>query len=291
MINKGKKRICGPKACVFDFINVSVFSAICILMIFPFVNVLCLSLEPEWIASQTGVIHLIPRQITFEAYKAVFQNPDISHAFFNSVFVTAVGSVLSLLVTAMMAYALSVKVPGARLVGYLLVFVMTFKIDIIPQYILVKQLGLMDSLWSLIISTLATTRNIILMRVFFEQLPDSLRESAALDGCNETTYFFKIALPLSKPIMATIALFYAEAHWNEFLKATMFIQSESKKVLQVLLREILIDNVANDAAISVTMGKNLKMATVIVTIVPILCVYPFLQKYFTKGIMIGAVKG
>lgn len=291
MKSKNKIKLTGRGEGIFDAVNVSIFIVICILMIFPFMNVLCLSLEPEWIASQTGVIHLIPRKITLEAYRMVFKNPDISTAFFNSVFVTAVGSVLSLLVTAMMAYALSVNVPGTRLVGYLLVFIMTFKIDIIPQYILVKQLGLMDSLWSLILSTLATTRNIILMRVFFEQLPESLRESAALDGCNETSYFFKVALPLSKPIMATIALFYAEAHWNEFLKATMFIQSESKKVLQVLLREILIDNVANDTAVAMSMGKNLKMATVIVTIVPILCVYPFLQKYFTKGIMIGAVKG
>lgn len=277
---------------IFHIFNISFFVIICAMMIFPFINVICLSLEPETIAAQTGVIHLIPKQITLEAYIAVWNTPNIKDAFLNSFFVTSVGTFLAVMVTGMLAYGLSIRTtPGVKFISYVLVFIMTFKVDIIPLYILVKQLGMLNSLWSLIFSTLSTVRNVILMRVFFEELPVSLRESAVLDGCSDIMYFFKMALPLSKPIIATIVLFCAEEHWNEFLRATMFIQDASKKTIQVILREILIDNTHMDTTAVVTLGKNLKMAVVIVAIVPILCVYPFLQKYFTKGIMIGAVKG
>lgn len=277
---------------LFDAVNTCVFVLLCALMIFPFINVICLSLEPEWIASESGVIHLIPRQPTLEAYAAVFRNPQIKNVFFNSFVVTLGGTISSLLVTAMMAYGLSLRnAPGVKFISYVLIFIMTFKVDIIPLYILVKELGLMNNLLALVLTSLATVRNILLMRVFFEQLPSSLREAAMLDNCNEVQYFFRVALPLSKPIMATIALFYAEDYWNEFLKATMFIQDASKKTVQVFLREILIENATMETTTEVLMGKNLKMAVVVVSIIPILCVYPFLQKYFTKGIMLGAVKG
>ena len=168
---------------------------------------------------------------------------------------------------------------------------MMFSGGIIPSYILVKNLGLMNSLWAMVLPSMMSAYNVILMRSFFRSLPPELAESALIDGCNEMQTFVLIILPLSKAILATILLFYAVGRWNSFFDGVMYITDQAKKPMQVILREILImsDNV--DTSGDLDVGMNVKMATAFVTVLPILCVYPFLQKYFTKGVMLGAVKG
>lgn len=279
---------------IFCIFNVIFFVLISLTMIVPFLNVICLSLEPEHIAMEQGVLHLIPRELSLEAYRWVLGNQMIGQAFLNSVFITVVGSVGGVVVTAMLGYGLSFrKVMGNKLISYFVLFTMMFSSGIIPSYMLVKNLRLLDSLWGLTIPVLINAYNTILMRTFFETLPPSLTESALLDGATEMKIFASIVIPLSMPIFATILLFYAVARWNDFFTGSMYITSVSKKPLQVVLRELLlqVSADANTGGDTLSLGVNLKMAVAIITMVPIICVYPFLQKYFTKGILLGAVKG
>ncbi|WP_105615448.1 carbohydrate ABC transporter permease [Vallitalea okinawensis] len=281
---------------IFNVVNNVFFVFLAFIMLFPLLNVLCLSLEPEYIASEVGTIHLIPKAITFKAYAAIWENDMIKSAFFNTAFVSAVASGLGVILTAMLGYGFSNEdTPYIKVFSFLVLFAMMFSGGLIPSYLLIKNLGLIDSLWALIIPSLITPGNVILMRAFFMSIPKSLSESAMLDGCTEVGVFFKIVLPLSMPIIATIILFYAVTHWNTYLDAVIYINDNSKKTLQVVLREILFETQGDDASAEaeglIELGTNIKMATVIVAIVPILCVYPFLQKHFTKGILLGAVKG
>lgn len=279
---------------IFCVFNIIFFILISLTMIVPFFNVICLSLEPEHIAMEQGVLHLIPRELSLEAYRWVLGNQMIGQAFLNSVFITVVGSLGGVVVTAMLGYGLSFRnVMGNKLISYFVLFTMMFSSGIIPSYMLVKNLRLLDSLWGLTIPVLINAYNTILMRTFFESLPPSLTESALLDGATEMKIFAKIVIPLSTPIFATILLFYAVARWNDFFTGSMYITSVSKKPLQVVLRELLlqVSADANAGGDTLGLGVNLKMAVAIITMVPIICVYPFLQKYFTKGILLGAVKG
>lgn len=274
--------------------NTLLFVIISAIMVVPFLNVLCLSLEPEYIAMETGVLHIIPREISFDAYAWVLRNGQFASSFMNSVFITVMGALGGVTVTAMLGYGLTFRqVPGNKLFSFLVLFSMMFSGGIIPSYLLIKQLGLIDSLWSLIIPALVAGYNVILTRTFFDTLPESLAESAMLDGAGEATIFFRIILPLSKPILATILLFCAVSRWNEFFKGMIYITTPSKRPLQVLLREILSAATADDGSGSdvVSLGNNVKMAIAFITMAPIMCVYPFLQKYFTQGILLGAVKG
>lgn len=277
---------------LFNTMNTMFFGFLSVIMLFPFINVLTLSLEPEYIASETGVIHLFPKEFTLHAYQYIFREDKIINALSNSIFVTIVGSFLGVLITAMLAYGLSdSSLKGNKFLSYMVLFTMMFSGGIIPLYLLVKKLGMLDSQWSLIVPTVITAYNTILMRSFFKSLPDSLKESAMLDGCNEVGVFFRIVLPLSAPIIATIVLFYAVAKWNDFFSALIYITSSKKKTLQLVLREILVESNTEDPTLVKDLGYNVKMATVIITIIPIMLVYPFLQKHFTKGIMLGSVKG
>lgn len=262
------------------------------IMLLPLVNVLCLSLEPNYIAIEPGRLHLIPQKITLKAYQDIFRNGQIMRSFGNSIFITVAGSLLGTLFTAMMGYGLChTHIKGIHFVSYMILFTMMFSGGIIPSYILVKNLGLMNSLWAMVLPSMMSAYNVILMRSFFRSLPPELAESALIDGCNEMQTFVLIILPLSKAILATILLFYAVGRWNSFFDGVMYITDQAKKPMQVILREILImsDNV--DTSGDLDVGMNVKMATAFVTVLPILCVYPFLQKYFTKGVMLGAVKG
>lgn len=278
----------------FRGFNLLFFLLISAIMVVPFLNVLCLSLEPEYIARETGVLHIIPRQITTEAYAWVLRNNQFAASFMNSAFITAMGALGGVTVTAMLGYGLTFrKVPGNRLFSFMVLFSMMFSGGTIPSYLLIKQLGLIDSLWSLVIPSLIAGYNVILTRTFFESLPESLAESAMLDGAGEATIFFRIILPLSKPILATILLFCAVSRWNDFFRGMIYITTPTKRPLQVLLREILSAAMADDGSGSdvVSLGNNVKMAIAFITMVPIMCVYPFLQRYFTQGILLGAVKG
>lgn len=270
-----------------------ILTIIGLMILIPFLNVICLSLEPSYIADEMGRIHLIPKKIDLEAYQYVFRNQNIMISALNSVIITIVGSLGGAAVTAMLGYGLTFKkISGHKIISFMVLFTMMFSGGIIPLYILIQRMGLLNSRLSLILPFMVTAYNTILMKNFFESIPESLAESAQLDGATEITLFFKIILPLSKPILATIVLFYAVSRWNDYFYGMMFITDQHQKTLQVLLRELLLQ-ASSDASggDTITLGKNVKMAIAIVTMVPIMIVYPFLQKYFTKGVMLGSVKG
>ena len=277
---------------IIDTIVVFCMILLSISMLIPLINILCLSLEPNWIAVEPDRVHLIPKEITLKAYETIFKDGQVLRSFGNSVYITVIGGVLGTAVTAMMGYGLcNSKIKGVRFISYMILFTMMFSGGLIPSYILVKNLGLMNNLWALILPNLMGAYNVILMRSFFRNLPPSLSEAALIDGCNEAQVFFRIILPLSTAIIATILLFYAVGRWNSFMDGVLYITDRAKKPMQVILREILIMSAQPDTSGDLDVGMNIKMATAFVTIVPILCVYPFLQKYFTKGVMLGAIKG
>jgi putative aldouronate transport system permease protein len=217
-----------------------------------------------------------------------------------STFVTLVGTAMSLLVTTMGAYVLSRKnLPFRKFFFYLIVVTMYFGAGLIPWYLVMKSLGFVDSIWVMIVPPLINTFYLILMRNYFESIPDDMEESAKIDGANDIQILFQIMIPLAAPIIATIALFYAVDRWNEWWFAMIFIQDKLKEPLQLILRHMIVDatidlgnpmmNAMRDAHIQVH-ARSLQMATVTLTTIPILLVYPFLQRYFTKGIMLGAIK-
>jgi len=204
------------------------------------------------------------------------------------------GTAVNMVLTIMLAYPLSRDtLPGRKYLSAFIVFPMLFNGGMIPTYLVIKEFGLLDSLWSLIASLAVNVYNLLILSKFFKSIPESLIEAARIDGCGEIRTLVRIILPLSKASLATISLFYAVQHWNEFLRATIYINTDSKWPLQVVLRNI-IDMVANDlnSGGEVYMNpENFKMATIVITVVPIICVYPLLQKHFTAGVMMGSVKG
>ena len=239
-----------------------------------------------------------PVKVTFEAYQYVLTSGDFLNIAKNTFFVVAIGTVFSLVVTIFFAYGLAKKVPGYRWITFLIFFTLLFGGGMIPTYLVVRSTGLLDSLWSLIIPKLANAFYILLLRNFFLTVPQSLEESASLDGAGTLTVLFRIVLPVAMPGIATIALFYGVVYWNSFFDAVLYISSRGKWVLQVLLREMLLANqkdilqgVAETPSGMSTTSFTIKMATVMVASVPILLIYPFIQRYFVKGVVMGAVKG
>ncbi len=274
-------------------LNYLLFIIIGIIMVYPFWYVVMYSLSAP---SQSSLSHLYlwPAGFTLETYKYAFSKKILFTGFFNSVFLTVVGTVINMVLTIMLAYPLSrEKLPGKGFLSAFVIFPMLFNGGMIPTYLVIKQFGLLDSLWSLIASMAVNVYNLLILCKFFKSIPDSLIDAAKIDGCGDVMTLVTIVLPLSKASLATISLFYAVQHWNEFLRATIYINTDSKWPMQVVLRNI-IDMVANDLNNSgeVFMNpENFKMATIVITVLPIICIYPFLQKYFTQGIMMGSVKG
>jgi putative aldouronate transport system permease protein len=235
---------------------------------------------------------------TLEAYEAVFSNPMILSGYRNTLFVVVVGLAVNLLLTAFGAYALSRKsLRYRRHITLFLVFTMFFGGGMIPFYLTVKGLGITNTLWALILPTAVSAFNLIIMRTSFEGIPDALEESAKMDGANDFLILFRIFLPLSKPVIAVVMLYYGVGHWNSWFNAMIFLQDRALYPLQLILREILImgdTNAMAEGASSdevILLSETLKYATIMVATLPILAVYPFLQKYFVKGALIGAVKG
>ncbi len=225
----------------------------------------------------------------------MFSNKDLWLSYANSLFITVVGTFVNVIITVMTAYVLSKKnLKGHRVLTFLAVFTMMFSGGIIPTYIIVKEVHLINSLWALILPTAITTSYMIIMRNFFFGIPKELEESAVIDGCTEVGVLFKIMLPVSLPGVLTIALFYSVDHWNDFFNAIMYLNDRFKWPLQLFLRSMLFES---DAAYSsggeslFLLGQPMKMSAVIAAILPIMLVFPFFQKYFTKGMLLGAVKG
>ena len=267
---------------------------------FPFYNMIITSVSTnESFQSQT--IYLWPSTIDLTAYQMVFGAKNFLSSMGVTVFITVVGTILGIIISVAGAYPMSKKsVPGNKIMFYIVIITMFFSGGMIPTYIIVAQvLNLKDSIWSLILPSLTGAFNVVLLKNFFEELPAELEESAKIDGANDVVILFKVVIPMSTPVIATICLFLAVGKWNEYMNAILYIMDEYKKPLQLVLRNVLnnaastLSGVAQAKAAQERPFYNLSLQMAIVTIatIPILLVYPFVQKYFTAGIMLGAVKG
>ncbi|GKS12308.1 putative ABC transporter permease protein YtcP [Paenibacillus chitinolyticus] len=281
----------------FDGFNLLLLTLLMIVTIYPLVYVVFASLsDAGGLLAHKGFLWK-PVGFSLDAYANVFRNPMILKGYGNTFFVVVLGLAFNILLTSLGAYALSRKSLAYRKrIMLFIVFTMFFSGGLIPFYLTVKGVGLANTLWALIIPTAVNTFNLILMKTAFEGIPDALEESAKIDGANDFVILFRIVLPLSLPVLAVMLLYYGVGHWNAWFNALIFLQERSMFPLQLILREILLQGEAN-ANLGASEGDvamltvTLKYATIIVATVPILLVYPFLQKYFVKGALIGAIKG
>ena len=296
--NKKNRIQSSPGERVFTVFNYIFFTVLCLLMLYPFWHVMMLSFSSMAQALKGGIF-LWPRGFNLDTYRSVFKNPDIYTGFSTTLFVTAVGTVLGTLLTAMTAYPLSKsRLRGGKVLMLLVLFTMIFNAGMIPNYLLIRNLNLYDSRWALILPLLLSAYNCIIMKTFFLSIPDSLEESARIDGANDIRIFFSIIIPLSKATIASIALFTAVMYWNDYFSTVLYIKETDKWSLQAVLRNMLTNTqqAMQSAGVNVraqtnTNAETIKAASIVVATVPILVVYPFAQKYFVKGVMIGGVKG
>lgn len=261
--------------------------------ILPLMYVIAVSITPFSEVLKNGGFILIPKSITFSAYHKLFTETNIPKAFWVTIFITVVGTLVNLILTSLMAYPLSRRnLPGRSMFLLMVVFTLLFSGGLIPTYLVVKSLGLLDSVWSMILPNAIWSFNILIMKSFFESLPEELFESARMDGAKEFRILWQIVLPLSIPSMLTIGLFYMVGHWNEFFQAIMYVTDRSLFPLQVVIREILmLTQQPLENAENMLPTETMQMASVVAASLPIILVYPFIQKHFTKGMLMGSVKG
>ena len=296
--NKKNRIQSSPGERVFTVFNYIFFTVLCLLMLYPFWHVMMLSFSTMAEALKGGIF-LWPKGFNLDTYRSVFKNPDIYTGFGTTLFVTVVGTVLGTLLTAMTAYPLSKsRLRGGKVLMLLILFTMIFNAGMSPNYLLIRNLNLYDSRWALILPLLLSAYNCIIMKTFFLSIPDSLEESARIDGANDIRIFFSIIIPLSKATIASIALFTAVMYWNDYFSTVLYIKETDKWSLQAVLRNMLTNTqqAMQSAGVNVraqtnTNAETIKAASIVVATVPILVVYPFAQKYFVKGVMIGGVKG
>lgn len=292
------KRSLGER--IIQVIIYLVLIAICLLIVLPCLNVVALAFNDGKDAARGGV-YFWPRAFTLENFKEVFKNKGIIRGYGITIARTVIGTFLSLLLLSLAAYALKEKqLPGRTFINFMITFTMLFGGGTVPTYIQYRRLGLLNNFWVYVIPGLFSVTYLMMMRTFFEGIPDSLEESAKLDGCGYFGIYAKIMMPLSKPVIAVVGLYTAVGHWNDWFSGAFYMMDTKKWPVQTVLQQMLnkamsqqqITSVAQAIASAGGVTSNaLKMAAVVVTTVPILCVYPFIQKYFAQGTMIGAVKG
>lgn len=282
---------------VFDSCNIVFMIILMVAIIIPLWHVLCASFSnPSDYIRHSGLL-LKPLNANLDAYKAVISNKNILTGYKNTLFILVIGTSLNLFATLIAAYVLSRKnVLWNNILMIGIVFSMYFNGGMIPFYLVVKSMGLNNSIWSLIIPGAISTYNLIIMRTAMACVPDSLEESAKLDGASHWTILWRIMVPLVKPTIAVLCLYYAVAHWNSWFNAMLFIRDKAEFPLQLILREILIQNdtsamTAGGGNDEYLISETIQYATIVVATLPILTIYPFIQRYFVKGVMIGAVKG
>ncbi|OUS76692.1 ABC transporter permease [Paenibacillus sp. MY03] len=280
---------------LFDFFNYLFMTLLGILMIFPILHVLAKSLSSE-VAINTGRVTLFPVNLTFDNYLVILNDPSILRAFGVSVLVTVVGTLINLIATASLAYPLSrQEYQGRKPILMLILVTFIFSAPLIPNFLLIKNLHLLDTLWALMIPGAISAYNLFIMRSFYMGLPNELIDCARTDGASELRIIWSVVLPLSKPVMATMGLFYAVTHWNSYSQALYFINSRTLYPLQLRLQEIVMNNTMGEAGalieeLSNVSPSGVQMSVIIVSVLPIMLVYPFLQKYFVKGMLIGSIK-
>ena len=280
----------------FDYILIVFLTVFALLILYPFYNSVCVSLVSQADYIKTRFM-LYPRNITFESYFVVFKNGSIFDGMKVTLIITLVGVLYNMLLTVSLAYGFSKEFPGKKLFMMMIVFTMYFSGGLIPFYLLIKDLKLVDNIFSMILPSGVSIMYMTVIRQNFESLPAELEESARIDGANDLTILFRILLPLSVPILVTFALYYGVERWNEWYNGMLFIRSFEKRPLQLVLRGIIqttgqamVTNELEQYNIT-PFSEGLKMACVVVTMTPIILVYPFIQKYFVSGMTVGAVKG
>ncbi len=283
----------------FDACNVIVLALCAMITILPFVYVLAASFATEREIVERPLF-LIPRDVSFDAYHYIFSSNTLLRSILNSVIITVSGTAVNMACTVTMAYGLSKRrVAGRNLILNLIIFSMFFSGGMIPTYIVVSGLGITNTYWSVIIPGAISAYNLMIIKNFFQNIPAELEESAYLDGCNDIGALWRIALPLSLPVIATFSLFYAVGHWNAYFSAMLYMSKAPEKwPLQVMLRQLIIlsqmtagEMVSMDPNFVKPPDQSIKMAVIMVSTIPVMMLYPFLQKYFTKGVLVGALKG
>ncbi|MEK3888294.1 carbohydrate ABC transporter permease [Bacillus sp. FSL K6-3431] len=283
---------------IFDTFNYTFMTILILIVLYPLYLIVISSVSNPY-AVNSGTVWLIPEGFTMEGYKKLFEFGKVWLGYRNSLFYAALGTVLNLSLTLTAGYALSRHdLVGRNFFMFVIAFTMFFGGGIIPTYLLVKELGMVNTIWSQVIPNAVSAFNIIIARTFFQTtIPKGLLEAAQVDGCSTTKFFFKIVLPLSVPIIAVIALFSAVAHWNSYFQALIYLRNESLYPLQIILREILIVNESQGDTMVISPDSELqdvseimKYGAIIITSLPVLILYPFVQKYFVKGVMIGSIK-
>ncbi|MUV37268.1 putative ABC transporter permease protein YtcP [Lentibacillus sp. JNUCC-1] len=288
----------------FKIFNYSFLTIAMAVVLYPLIYIISASISDP-AAVNSGKMWLFPKDITFEGYRLIFQNDAIWRGYLNTIFYTVLGTTINLAVTLPAAYALGRKdFVGRNFFTGMFVLTMFFSGGLIPTYLVVKNLGLIDTIWAMVLPNAAAIWNIVIARVFFQStIPTELEESAKIDGCSNFKLFFKIVLPLSAPIIAVMALFYGVGHWNSYFNALIYLSDRSLYPLQMVLREILVlqemasQNTNMTGSMAEIMHSKQQLAAIIkygvmiVSTLPIIIVYPFLQRYFVQGVMIGSLKG
>jgi len=285
----------------FSLIDGAIYACLALVVIvtlYPFLYVLFASVShPEKLVQHQGVL-LWPKGFTLETYRYVLENPNITTGYRNTIFYAVAGTALNMLMTALGAYALSRRyIRGGTAIIIMIVFTMFFSGGMIPAYLNIRNLVMLDTPWAILIPSAINTFTLIVMRTAFRGIPDSMEESAKMDGANDFTILFRIYIPLAIPVVAVIVLFYAVQHWNAWFAALIYLRDRELFPVQLFLREILIANNTDSMTAGaggqtdqLLIGETIKYATIIIVSLPIICVYPFLQRFFTKGIMVGAIK-
>lgn len=282
---------------LFNTVNYSLLTLVSLITIIPFVYIVSMSFaSPEEVAK--GGLLLFPSKFTLGAYKYIFSTDTMVRSILISIYITVFGTLINLLLTSFTAYPLAkATLRGRRTILLMVLITMLFSGGLIPTYFVVKGFGMINTYWSLMIPTAISAFNLIVLKNFFQQIPDSLVDSAKIDGCNDLGILFRIVLPLSMPAMATFGLFYAVGHWNTFFNAVMYMNDAEKFPVQVILRQIVllsqdqIGNTTSQQDPTDFLPQTIRMASIVVATVPIVLVYPFLQKHFAKGVLLGSVKG
>jgi|LSQX01.2.fsa_nt_gb putative aldouronate transport system permease protein len=296
---KRKRRRTSLSGLVFDTVNHLFFIFMTVCFVLPFIHILMYSIS-DITKNSTAGLFLIPRGFDIYIYRAALINSSrVATAFGVSLYVAFFGTAIGLLISSMIAYGMTKPLKGQNAVTFIVFFTMLFNGGMVPTWLLIRSLGLLDNVWALILPSMMNAFNIFLLRNFMNMLPNSIEESVQMDGGDYIVIFFKFILPLSKPVLATVALMMMVGYWNDYFSSVLYIYDQSKWSLATLIRDMLsrMDLTIMDGGqvvgVDVNRIDNVKMrsATIIISVVPVLMVYPFLQKYFEKGIMIGAIKG
>jgi putative aldouronate transport system permease protein len=283
---------------IFDAVNALIMAALCVCIAYPLYFVLVASFTDPNVVNQ-GRLLLYPVKPFLGGYERILGYGPLWQGYGNTIIYTVVGTAVSLATTIPCAYALSRRdMAGRKTLMFFFTFTMFFSGGIIPLFIVIQRLGIYNTVWAMALPGAVSVYNLIVCRTFFADLPGELLEAAKIDGCNDFTFFFRVALPLSSTVIAVMILFYATGIWNSFMNAVMFLSEAKKMPLQVVLRNLILSNQAGGMTMNASevimrqkLAEQLKYGVIVVSAFPLLVVYPFLQKYFAKGVMIGAIKG